>query len=173
MLPGVGDARDDRRSVSAMSRRRRTNSRLFESDGYSFKRWLTPADIEELLPRGAIQLAVDPATGREIGYKLRGGRPWQSGRGRVEVQKYDFLITETTQDFPTAPGNAGLLKSRLVVADSFYLKRPFSYSKHGGIPLRAAPRGSRGKGMPARIINPPKKPLGPWRTPSATEALSE
>jgi hypothetical protein len=156
-----------------MSRRRQSNSRLFESDGYSFKKWLTPADVEELLPRAAIQLAVDPATGREIGYKLRDGRPWQSGRGKVEVQKRDFLITETTQELPTAPGKAGRLKSRLVAADSFYVKRPFSYSKHGGIPLRAVPLGPRGKGMSAATINkPPKKPLGPWRMSPATEGLS-
>jgi hypothetical protein len=156
-----------------MSRRRRTNLRLFESDGYSFKRWLTPADVEQLLPRGAIQLAVDPATGREIGYKLRDGRPWQNGRGRVEVQKHDFLITETTQDPSTAPGNTVRLESRLVAADSFYVKRSFSYSKSGGIPLRAVPLGARGRGMRAAIINePPKKPLGPWRMPPATEGLS-
>jgi hypothetical protein len=133
--------------------------------------WLTPDDVEELLPRGAIQLAVDPATGREIGYKLRDGRPWQNGRGRVEVQKRDFLITETTQDRPTA-GNTVQPESRLVAADSFYVKRSFSHSKRGGIPLRAIPLGARGRGMRAAIINePPKKPLGPWRMPPATEGL--
>lgn len=158
-----------------MSRRRQSNSRLFESDGYSFKRWLTPADVEDLFPRGVIQLAVDPATGCEIGYKLRGVRPWQSGRGRVEVQKHDFLITETPQDPPTAPGETGPLKSRLVAADSFYVKRPFSYSRHGGIPLRAIPRGALGaRGMSAAIINRlPPKPLGPWRMPPATEKRSK
>jgi hypothetical protein len=102
-----------------MSRRRRTNSRLFESNGYSFKRWLTPTDVEELLPRGAIQLAVDPTSGREIGYKLRDGRLWQSGRGKAEVQKRDFLIVETTQEPPTAPGDIGRLKNTLVAATLF------------------------------------------------------
>jgi hypothetical protein len=171
-LREVGDARHYRRTVPEMSRRRQSNSRLFESDGYSFKRWLTPTDVEELLPRGAIRLAVDPATGREIGYKLRDGRPWQSGRGRAEVQKRDFLISETTQDPPTAPGNSGRPKSRLVAADSFYVKHPFSYSRRGGIPLRAVPLGARGRGTRAAIINePPKKPLGPWRMAPATEGL--
>jgi hypothetical protein len=156
-----------------MSRRRQSNSKLFESDGYSFKRWLTPTDVEELLSRGAIQLAVDPASDREIGYKLRDGHSWDRGWGRVEVQKHDFLITEATQDPPSAPGSTCRHKGRLVVADSFYVKLSFSYSKRGGIPLRAVPLGRRGKGMPAAIINePPKKPLGPWRMPPATEGLS-
>jgi hypothetical protein len=172
-LPGVGAATEIRKSVPKMSRRRRTNSRLFESDGYSFKKWITRADAEELLVRGIIQIAADAATGREIGYKLRDGRPWQSVIGRAEVKKCDFLITETTQEPPTAPGRTGRLKRTLVAADSFYVKRPFSYSKRGGIPLRAVPQGARGRGMSAAIINePPKKPLGPWRMPPATEGLS-
>jgi hypothetical protein len=49
----------------------KSNVRLFESDGYSFKLWLYPPDAEEMRANGEIEMAYHPVTGTQIGYKLR------------------------------------------------------------------------------------------------------
>lgn len=51
--------------------RRRSNTRLFEADGYTFKCWIDPLEAAEKCDRGELDIAVHPATGEAIGYRLR------------------------------------------------------------------------------------------------------
>lgn len=52
--------------------KRKSNARLFEPDGYTFKLWMDPTEAEEMRSRGELEIATHPATGELIGYKLRG-----------------------------------------------------------------------------------------------------
>jgi len=51
--------------------KRRSNTRLFEADGYTFKCWIDPLDAAEKFNRGELDLAVHPVTGEATGYRLR------------------------------------------------------------------------------------------------------
>ena len=51
--------------------KRRSNERLFEADGYTFKCWIDPDDAHARYERGELDLAFHPASNLIIGYKLR------------------------------------------------------------------------------------------------------
>lgn len=51
--------------------KRRSNSRLFEADGYTFKCWIDPIEASEKYDRGELDLAVNAVTGEAIGFRLR------------------------------------------------------------------------------------------------------
>jgi hypothetical protein len=51
--------------------KRRSNARLFEADGYTFKCWIDPIEASEKYDRGELDLAVHPVTGERIGFRLR------------------------------------------------------------------------------------------------------
>jgi hypothetical protein len=51
--------------------KRRSNARLFEPDGYTFKCWIDPSEAREKCERGELDIATNPVTGVAIGYRLR------------------------------------------------------------------------------------------------------
>jgi len=51
--------------------KRRSNARLFEADGYTFKCWIDPLEAREKYDRGELDLALHPASNAVIGYRLR------------------------------------------------------------------------------------------------------
>jgi formate dehydrogenase assembly factor FdhD len=51
--------------------KRRSNARLFEADGYTFKCWIDPLEAQEKFERGELDLATHPASNAVIGYRLR------------------------------------------------------------------------------------------------------
>lgn len=51
--------------------KRRSNTRLFEPDGYTFKCWIDPLEAADKFNRGELDLALHPVSGVAIGYRLR------------------------------------------------------------------------------------------------------
>jgi hypothetical protein len=45
--------------------------RLFQSDGYSFIRWVADAEIHHMLASGELKPCVDPRTNKTIGFQLK------------------------------------------------------------------------------------------------------
>lgn len=78
----------------------KSNVRLLESDGYTFKLWLDPLDAEEKFARGEIELAFDPNDGREIGYKLRG---FQKANDREDPTSISFSEMLVNAGVPPKP----------------------------------------------------------------------
>jgi hypothetical protein len=76
------------------------NVRLFESDSYSFKRWIDPADADEMLLDGTIEPAYNAFTGAHIGYKLRG---FQKPTNREDPTSISFSEMLVNAGVPPKP----------------------------------------------------------------------
>lgn len=48
-----------------------SNRRLFQSDGYTFIRWIEPEEVHQLIMEEEIKTCFDLRTDRAIGFKLR------------------------------------------------------------------------------------------------------
>lgn len=78
----------------------KSNVRLFESDSYSFKRWIDPDNANEMLLDGTIEPAFNPFTGDQIGFKLRG---FQKATNREDTTSISFSEMMVNAGVPPKP----------------------------------------------------------------------